>query len=181
MDDMRVLERRPIFAGKVVDLAVERVELPNGNTTELEIVRHPGAAAVVPVRADGEVLLVRQYRHAAGQWLLEVPAGTLEPGETPENCASREIQEEVGVRGNRLDPLGWLWTTPGFTDEKIHLFLARDLEAVSQALEDDEVLSIAHMPLATAVGKAHDGEICDAKSICALLRADQFLRHERGV
>jgi len=181
MDDTRVLERRSIFVGKVVDLAIERVELPNGNTTELELIRHPGAAAVVPLEADERVLLVRQYRHATGQWLLEVPAGKLDPGETPTTCASREIEEEVGVRAARLDALGWLWTTPGFTDEKIHLYLARDLEAVGQALQADEVLSVVSMPLATAVRKIHAGEIRDAKSICALLRAEQFLRDERGV
>ena len=181
MDDIRVLERRSIFAGKVVDLAIERVQLPNGNTTELELIRHPGAAAVVPLETDGEVHLVRQYRHATGQWLLEVPAGKLDPGETPSTCASREIEEEVGVRASRLDSLGWLWTTPGFTDEKIHLYLARDLQAVGQALQADEVLSVVSMPLATAIRKVHEGEICDAKSMCALLRAERFLRDERGV
>ena len=152
-------------------LSVDRVRLPNGNVTELELIRHPGAAAAVPVASDGSVLLVRQYRYAAADWLLEVPAGKLDRGEAPESCALREVEEETGYRPGRLDSLGWIFTTPGFTDEKIWLYLARDLVATRQELQHDEVLTVVRMPLAEAVERAAAGEIRDAKSVCALLRA----------
>jgi len=179
MRDGKTLERRQIFKGKAVDLSVERVELPNGVVTELEVIRHPGAAAMVPLSADGRVLLVRQYRHATGGWLLEVPAGKLEPGEAPEVCAARELEEEVGHRSGDLVPLGWIWTTPGFTDEKIWLYLARDLQPGQQNLEQNEVLTIESLPIEEAVARVHRGEICDGKSVCALLRTEEFLKKGR--
>jgi ADP-ribose pyrophosphatase len=171
MDEVERLGERPIFKGKVVDLRVEEVRLPNGRTATLELVRHPGAAAVVPVDAEGRVLLVRQYRHATGGWILEVPAGKLDGGEPPEECAVREVEEETGHRPGRLVPLGWIWTTPGFTDERIWLYLADRLEPTRQDLQADEALTVERMPLDEAVGMALSGEIQDAKSICALLRA----------
>lgn len=178
MSDGKTLEQRQIYKGKVVDLSVEKVELPNGGVTELEVIRHPGAAAMVPLTADGQVLMVRQYRHATSGWLLEVPAGKLDPGEAPEVCAARELEEEVGYGPGELTSLGWIWTTPGFTDEKIWLYLARDLAAGQQALEGDEVLSVEIVPLDEAIAKVHTGEICDGKSICALLRAAAYLEAE---
>ena len=176
MSEARRVERRSVYQGKIVDLSVDRVELPNGNLCDLELIRHPGAAAVVPVDGD-DVLLVRQYRYAAGGWLYEVPAGKLDGGEAPEACATRELEEETGYRTGRLVPMGWIWTTPGFTDEKIWLYLALDLSAARHELQlqDDEILSVKRMPLAEAVGRATRGEIRDAKSICALLRAPHFL------
>lgn len=178
MSDPETLERRQIYKGKVVDLTVEKVALPNGAVTELEIIRHPGAAAMVPLTDEGSVLLVRQYRYAPGSWLLEVPAGKLDPGEAPEVCAAREMEEEVGQRPGELIALGWIWTTPGFTDEKIWLYLGRDLVTGRQALEGDEILSVESLPLAEAVAKVHTGEICDGKSVCALLRAASYLEAE---
>ena len=184
MSDPRVfetLEKRPVFKGKVVDLSVERVRTPEGQITDLELIRHPGAAAVVPLMDDGEVLLVRQYRHATRSWLLEVPAGKLDPGEAPEVCAVREVEEEVGYRARRLVPLGWIWTTPGFTDEKIWLFLARDLEEGHQALEADEVLAVVRMPYEEALSRVERGEICYGKSVCALLMAKPYLARPDGL
>ena len=175
MNDPKVIDSRSIFRGRVVDLSVERIELPNGNTTELEIIRHPGAAAMVPLTADGDVLLVRQYRYATGGWLLEVPAGKLDPGEPPEVCAARELEEETGLKAGELLSLGWIWTTPGFTDEKIWLFLCRGLEPGHQDLQGDEVLTVERLPLERAIEMAHAGEICDGKSVCALLRAAAVL------
>lgn len=166
---------RPIYRGKVVALDVETVRLPNGNTVELEIVKHRGAAAAVPVDGQGNVLLIRQYRHATGGFLLEVPAGKLDGGEPPEACAAREVEEETGHRPGRLMPLGWIWTTPGFSDERIWLYLAVDLRPTRQLLQDDEVLTVAPTPLAAAVAMAEAGEIVDAKSVCALLRAKRAL------
>ena len=172
-----VLSRARAFDGRVVDLWLERVRLPNGAETELEVVRHTGASAVVPLTADGNVVMVRQYRHAAGGWLLEIPAGTLEGGvEAPEACAHRELIEETGLRAGRLEPLGWIWTTPGFTDEKIWLYLATELEKSAQELEPDEALTVVRLPLAAAVERVHSGEIRDGKTICGLLRAVHHLR-----
>jgi ADP-ribose pyrophosphatase len=165
------LGTREIYRGRTFNVDVDSVRLPNGREMELELVHHRGAAAVVPVLEDGTVLLVRQYRYATGGWLLEIPAGKLDGGESPETCAAREAEEEVGYRPGKLEPLGWIWTTPGFADEKIWLYLATDLQPAKQGLEDDEVLSIEKMPLAEAVEKAFRGEIHDSKSAIALMRA----------
>ncbi len=154
-----------------VRVSSERVALPNGQTLVLDVVRHPGAAAVVPFLSDDEVLLIRQYRHAAGGMILEVPAGKLDDGETPEVCARRELQEEAGQRAGRIEALGWIWTTPGFTDEKIHLFAAFDLAPVPRHLDDDEIIEIVPTSLSRALELVWCGEINDAKSAMALLHA----------
>lgn len=176
MDPPERLGVRSVYDGKVVRLRIETVRLPNGNVAELEIVRHPGAAAVVPLDRDGTVHLVRQYRHATGEWLLEVPAGKLDGAEPPEVCAARELEEEVGRTAGSLVALGRIFTTPGFTDEKIWLYLATDLRPARQALQPDESLRVERVPLEEAVRMALRGEVEDAKSICALLRAERHLR-----
>jgi len=175
MDEAKRLGRRQVYDGRIVRLSVDRVLLPNGHETELELIRHRGAAAVVPVDDEGAVWLVRQYRYAASGWLLEVPAGKLDGGEPPEDCARREVVEETGRRVRRLEPLGAIFTTPGFTDERIWLYLATGLEPADQALERHEVLSVVRMPLGEAVELALAGGIEDAKSVCALLRAARRL------
>ena len=175
MADSPLIDRRPIYKGRVVDLSIDQVRLPNGRVCDLEMIRHPGAAAVVPVDDEGRVLLVRQYRHASGGWLLEVPAGKLDGEEPAEACAARELEEETGFKPGRLLPMGWIWTTPGFTDERIWLFLALDLSKSRQSLQPDELLTVERLPLAEAVRQAGRGEIHDGKSICALLRAPLFL------
>ena len=166
-----VLERRTEYKGRVVHLQLERIRLPDGPECSLEIIRHQGAAAVLPVDGQGRVVLVRQYRHATGGWLLELPAGKLDPGEDPASCALRELEEETGWRAGKLEPMGWIWTTPGFCDERIWLFRATQLSAGRQALEEDEVLTLETLPLAEAVRMALDGDIADSKTVCALLRA----------
>lgn len=175
MSDIKLLESRELYRGKIVDLFLDRVELPNGNVCELEMIRHPGAAAVVPVDADRNVLLVRQYRYAVSGWLYEVPAGKLDEGEDPAICAVRGVEEEAGVRVGRLTPMGWIWTTPGFSDERIWLYLATELVESTQSLQPDEVLSVERLPFDDTVDLARRGEIRDAKSVCALLRAAQYL------
>ena len=167
---------RKVYSGRAVNLYVETVTLPNGRSTELDLIRHPGAAAAVPLKDDGTVLLVRQYRHAAGGFIYEVPAGKLDGGEAPERCAHRELTEEAGVRAGRLDHLASILTTPGFTDEVIHLYLARELEPAQQALEADEVLTVEPHSLEDAVAMCADGRLRDAKSICALMLAQRFLQ-----
>jgi len=172
----RVLGSEGIYAGRVVNLRLEEVELPSGRRSKLELIAHPGAAAIVPLDADGSVLLIRQYRHAAGRgWLLEVPAGTLEPGESPEACARRECEEETGFRPAALEALGWIWTTPGFTDERIWLYLATGLEPGRQQFDEDESIALERLPLGEALGLALGGGIDDGKSIAALVRAAAHL------
>jgi len=168
---MTVESVRTIHKGHVVTLNIEEITLPNGNRTELEIIRHPGASAVVPLTDDNKVLLVRQYRHAAGGYILEVPAGKLDAGEEPAICAARELEEEAGVEAGQLEELASILTTPGFTDEVIHLYLARQLRPGKQALEADEVLTVEAVPFADAIQMCKQGEIRDAKSICALMLA----------
>jgi len=172
----RVVSTESVYAGRVVKLRLEEIELPGGRRSRLEIVHHPGATAIVPIDDRGRVLLIRQYRHSpGGRWLLEVPAGKLEPGEDPAFGAARECEEETGSRPGRLEPLGGIWTTPGFTDEWIHLFLARELVPGRQDLQDDEALAIEPWSLSEAVAMALDGGIDDGKSIAALVRAARYL------
>ena len=163
------------WRGVFLEVATEEVELPNGSRIELDIVRHPGAAAIVPFVSDDDVLMIRQYRHATNGVLWEIPAGKMDPGEDPETCARRELEEEAGCRAGRLVSLGPMWASPGFTDECIHLFAAFDLERVPQRLEDDEVIEIERMPFERAVAMVLAGEVPDAKSGLALLKAAHYL------
>jgi len=162
--------RRQVYRGRIVDLGIEPVTLPNGTEVELEIVRHQGASAVVAADGAGRVTLIRQFRHAAGGYIWELPAGVLDhPGESPEACARRELLEETGLRATRLTPLATILTTPGFTDERIHLFLAQDLHEERHAHEHDEdIAEIARRPLGEALDMIRRGEIVDAKTICGL-------------
>jgi ADP-ribose pyrophosphatase len=153
----------------------ERVTLPNGHTVELDIVHHPGAAAVVPFASERDVLLIRQYRHAAGGSILEVPAGKLDAGEPPRRCAARELEEEAGFRAGRIVELGWIWTTPGFTDERIHLFAAFELAPATQRPDPDEMIELVRLTLDEALGLVWRGELNDAKSALALLHAARYL------
>jgi ADP-ribose pyrophosphatase len=161
--------KKNIYQGRVVNLNLETVRLPNGATVELEIVRHPGAAAVVAMKDEETVLLIRQYRHAAGGYILEIPAGTLKPGEAPRDCAARELEEEIGFRASALEPVVTFFATPGFTDEVIHVFKATGLAPGRQNLDPDEVLEVVELPLREAIGRIGDGTIRDGKTIVGLL------------
>jgi ADP-ribose pyrophosphatase len=143
----------------------------------LAILQHPGACAVVPLLGDGRVVLLRQYRHAVRETLWEVPAGKLDPGESLTDCALRELREETGFVAGLLTPLGSVHVTPGYSDERIHLFLARELRAGQAALSGNEVLTTTQLPFERALEMAEQGEISDAKSVIALLRAR---RHVAG-
>jgi ADP-ribose pyrophosphatase len=164
------VSRRLVHEGRAIRVFVEEVTLPNGHVVSLDVVRHPGASAVVPFVSHDEVLLIRQFRHAAGGTILEVPAGKLD-GDAPEVCAARELEEEAGQHAGRLEPLATILTTPGFTDERIHLFAAFDLTPVPQRLEHDEVIEVVRMPLEEAVRRVWRGDVPDAKSALALLHA----------
>lgn len=169
------MPNRQVYRGKFLEMVTEDVTLPNGRTMTLDMIRHPGAAAVVPFLSEDEVLLIRQYRYAAGGEIYEVPAGKLDPGESPEGCAGRELEEETGYRPNRIEPLGSILTTPGFTDERIYLFAAFDLERKEQQLEDDELIELAPMRLEEALELVWSGQLPDAKSALALVHAARRL------
>lgn len=166
----RTLARREIHDGHVGSFGIERVDLPNGQQVALEILRHPGAAAVVPMHADGSITLIQQYRHAGGGTIWEIPAGKLNPGENPARCAARELAEEAGLAGD-LTPLLPLLTTPAFTDEVIHLFVARNLRAVPSALEDDEIIEPVRLSRAEVESLIDRGEIRDGKTLVGILLA----------
>ncbi len=165
---------RVVHRGRAIVMQIERAELPGGRSIDLEVVRHPGASAIVPFEDDETVLLIRQYRHAAGGTIWEVPAGKLD-GDAPEVCAAKELEEEVGRRPGRLEHLTSILTTPGFTDEVIHLFAAFDLSVVPQRLEDDEVIEVVPTPFERALEMVWEGTIRDAKSALALLHAARHL------
>jgi len=154
-------------------LDIDTVRFPDGSVGDMEIIRHPGAAAVVPVAAgdpaDPTILLIRQYRYAADGPVWEVPAGRLDPGEDPEHCALRELEEEAGARAERLERLTTIYTTPGFLDERIHLFAAHGLTPVPHRREADEFMEVVPLPLSRVLGMIRDGEMVDGKSIVAVL------------
>lgn len=175
----RRISSERVYAGRLLKIDRDRVELPNGGTTDLEMVRHPGAAAVVPLIGEQDVLLVRQFRYATKGFIYEVPAGTLQPGEAPEACAAREVQEEVGHKAGRFEHLASIYTTPGFTDEVIHLYIGRDLTPVPQNLDHDEVLTVERVRFTEAIAMIRDGRLVDAKSICALLLAQDRIASRR--
>lgn len=159
---------RNIYTGKVVTLNVDTVQLPNGFTVDLETIRHPGAAAVVPLKDDGTVVMIRQFRHAAGGFIYEIPAGKLDRGEEPLKCAARELEEEAGYCASSFDLLSSIFTAPGFADEVIHIYQAGGLRKGRQQLDRDEVLEIIEMPLNEAIKKIQDGTIRDGKTIIGL-------------
>jgi ADP-ribose pyrophosphatase len=170
------LGTRRIHTGRVLNLDIDTVRYPNGQTGELEMIRHPGASAVLPVlsghnSADPQLLLIRQYRYAAGGPIWEIPAGRLESGESPEDCARRELREEVGATAGRWQRLTTIFTTPGFTDERIHLFAAFDLQvrAQDQAREADEFMEVKALPMSKVLGMIKDGEIVDGKTAITVL------------
>jgi len=168
-----------VYSGRIVSLDVDTVRFPDGSVGELEMIRHSGASAVVPFLSDPDsddphVLLIRQYRYAAGGYMLEVPAGRLDAGENPKDCAVRELKEETGCTAEQVEYLTTIYTTPGFTDERIHLFMATGLAAGETKHEADEFLEPQPMPLSQALEKIRAGEIQDGKTVIALLFAAGF-------
>lgn len=173
------LKSEPVYSGRIVKLFRDTVRFPNGTVGELDIVRHAGASAVVPFLSDplGEdpqLLLIKQYRYAAGGFIYEIPAGLLNHGEDPKDCAARELKEETGCRAERLEFLTTVLTTPGFTDEKIHLFMATGLERGETAHESDEIMTLETVPLSRALQMIEKGEIRDAKTALGILFAAGF-------
>jgi ADP-ribose pyrophosphatase len=178
---MPLVSSRRVFSGRVLDLDVDTVRFPDGSVGDLEMIRHPGASAVVPFvndprGADPEVLLIRQFRHAADRSVWEIPAGRLEPGEAPETCARRELEEEAGVTAGELRRLTTIYTTPGFTDERIHLFLATGLGEGTERREADEFLEVHRMPWSRVLRLIEQGEVEDGKTLVALMFVECFVR-----
>ena len=173
------LESRRIYTGKVLNLDVDRVRFPDGSAGELEIIRHSGASAVVPFLSDPagddpHLLLIKQYRYAANGYLYEIPAGRLDPGEAPADCARRELREETGCSAERVDFLTTMYTTPGFTDERIHLFMATGLTPGETGHESDEFLTLEPVPMARALEMIRDGGIQDGKTALGILYVAGF-------
>ena len=171
---MTLLSTKRIHTGRIISLDIDTVQFPNGNVGELEMIRHPGASAVLPFldrmdAADPRVLLIRQYRHATGDYLWEIPAGRRDGLETPEATAERELREETGYRARHFQRLTSIWTTPGFTDEVIHLFVANELTPGQDALEADEVLAVHEKRWSEVLEMVRNGTINDTKTLNAIL------------
>lgn len=176
---MTLLSTDRRYNGRVINLDVDTVGFPDGSSGQLEMVRHPGASAVLPFLddpgdPDPRILLLRQFRHAADGYIWEIPAGRLDPGETPEACAKRELVEETGMRAGRVERLTTFYTTPGFTDERIHLFLAGGLEEGEHSREADEFMEVHPVRWSAALEMTQRGDIVDGKTLLALLYAKAF-------
>ena len=169
MQAEKFLSGETVFKGRVVTVRVDSVELPGGGTASREVVEHRPAVVIVPIDSEGSVVLVRQYRYPVGKTLLEAPAGVIEESESPEGCAQRELQEEIGFRAGSLRYLGGFWSTPGFCDERMHVFLATDLEPSRLEPDSDENIAVERIPVSRIREMMRNGEIEDAKTIAALL------------
>jgi len=158
-----------VHTGRVFTLYRDHITLPNGVETTLEVIRHPGAAAIVPLTAEGRVLLLRQYRYAVDDWIWEIPAGTLEAGESPIACARRELAEETGFSAERWHPLGVITPVPAYSDERIHLFRAEALAPAESRLDADEIVEVHAFAVEETLAMMAAGTICDAKTIVGLV------------
>ena len=159
-----------IFDGCIISVFKDTVSLPNGNTATREVVRHKGATCIVPITDNDEILMVRQYRYALGEVTLEIPAGKLDPNETPENCALRELAEETGMTAGKIVSLGKIYTSVGFCDEVIHMYAAIGLKPHELSPDEDEFLTLVKIPIAELHKMILDGEITDAKTVAAVLK-----------
>ncbi|WP_210365632.1 NUDIX hydrolase [Bacillus sp. REN3] len=175
----RTLKTEQVFSGKVISLQIDEVELPNGNTSKREIVKHPGAVAVIPVTEDNKIVMVEQYRKALEKTIIEIPAGKLEPGEQPEICAARELEEETGYGCTEMEYLISFYTSPGFADEIIHIYKAAGLEKKENAAaaDEDEFVNLMEVSLEEAVQLTKDQKIHDAKTIYAV----QYLQLQKAL
>jgi ADP-ribose pyrophosphatase len=178
---MPLLSSTRLYSGRIVNLDLDSVRFPDDSVGQLEILRHPGASAVVPFldppqESDPRVVLIRQFRHAADGYIWEVPAGRLDAGESPEACAGRELEEETGMRARRLERLTTIHTTPGFTDERIHLFMAQGLEPGAEHREADEFMELHTLRWSEVLRLMERGEIVDGKTLVSLLFVQCFRR-----
>ena len=173
---MTIEKTRTVFRGRIVTVNVETVRLPNGHVTDLDIIHHPGGAAVVAINSAGKVCLIRQFRHATGGWIWELPAGKLEPQEPPLTTAQRELVEEAGATARCWTSLGTYVSSPGVFTEIVHLYLARELQSVDMSHEAGELIEVHWIDLEKACARALDGDINDGKTALGLLRARSVLQ-----
>jgi len=166
--------RTTVHRSRVFNLIRENVTLENGVVTDLEFIEHPGATAIIPMLTDSRILLIKQYRHALREYIWEIPAGTLDPQESVMNCAKRELIEETGYSAGKWQKLGEITPVPGYSDERIHIFLAKDLQSAGQKLDQDEIINVHQFEFSDAMKMIEMGEIQDAKSIAGL-----YLTHNR--
>jgi len=172
----KINNRTTVYHGKVFELIRENVTLENGTTTDVEFIEHPGATAVIPFLDDNRIVLLKQYRHALKKYIWEIPAGTLDPQEEIISCAKRELIEETGYSAAQWHRLGEITPVPGYSDERIHIFLATELQPADQNLDEDEVIQVLAVDFLKAIEMIGDGEIQDAKSIAGLFLASQWLK-----
>jgi ADP-ribose diphosphatase len=171
-----VNHQKKVHQGRVFDMVTENITLPNGVQIDLDLIHHPGASAMVPMPDENTVILIKQYRHAVGDFIWEIPAGTLDPGEAPQDCAKRELIEEIGFSANSWRKLGQITPVPGYSDERTHIFLATDLTPAQQSLDQDEVLNVHSMTFEKALAMIFSGEIQDSKTINGLLLAKHEIK-----
>lgn len=172
------IESTEAFSGRLVKLRVDKVRLPNGRETTREIVVHRGAVAIVPVIDTNRIILIRQFRQAAGEVLMEIPAGTLDPNENPDDCAARELQEEIGYAPGKLTLMFRSYLAPGYSSEMLHTYLAQNLVNVGAHCEPDEFIETVEMPIDHALDAIRTGDIKDAKTICGLLMAQKIFTQQ---
>lgn len=180
MPPFELLKSEIIYPGRAFTIRRDHLRTPDGRETKFDIVEHGGSVILLPLDAEGNLLFVRQYRHAAGLALLELPAGVLEKDETPESCARREIREETGMAAGRLEPLGGFYLAPGYSTEYMHVYLAADLYPAPLEADADEFLAVERIPLAEAFAMPARGLLPDAKSLAALYLARFRLESPRG-
>lgn len=178
---MTLVKSERVYSGRVLNLDLDTVRFPDGSTGQLEMIRHSGASAVLPfldhpAEPDPRIVLIRQFRHAADGFIYEIPAGRLDPGETPEDCAARELMEETGYQASRMERLTTIYTTPGFTDERIHLFVATGLELGAHRREADEFLELHLLRWGEVLDLVKTGGITDAKTLSAIMFAQGFVK-----
>ena len=172
--------RASIHRSKVFELVRENITLENGTTTDVEFIEHPGAAAIIPFVDDIRIVLLKQYRHALKNYIWEIPAGTLDPREDIISCAKRELIEETGFSAGQWQKLGEITPLPGYSDERIHIFLARELQPANRKLDPDEIIQTQEVPLYQALEMIGEGKIQDAKSIAGLFMASQLSKSNSG-
>ena len=175
------LTSREIHRGRLFSFTVEDVRLPNGNDAQYSIIRHPGSTGIVPIADDGTVVMTRQYRHAVGQYLLEIPAGTIENDESPLDCAIRELEEETGYTAREFTEIAQVYIVPAYSDERIYVYLARGLKPATQHLDADEVLEVVKYPFDEVLRLIGDNVIVDALTVLSIHQAHMYLRDSRAV
>ena len=172
----KVHKTETVYKGELFSFVREDITLPNGARTEMAVVRHPGSTGIVPLLDDEKVVMVKQYRHSVGDYLLEIPAGTMEPGESPLNCARRELEEETGLMAREFVELSQVYIIPAYSDEKIHVYLARGFTASEQNLDQDEIIQAVEYPLKEVLQMISQGLITDALTILSIQQAHMYIR-----